>query len=343
LSNHDFKVLFVLRTDAGVKGGGDLVQAKQYQSILESELPCKVYFAHDLSASQLQAIDWHTIQLFNISRLHENMATINGVKCERMILTPILQPGFKFDLKSLIKTIIKGLIWRRFSIKLLNQSIYDLLDRIDAFVFLSELEKSAFIKMFPKYSTKASAVFNNGVSEGHDAGNQKRIFDLLIVGRVEPKKRVNETIDTVSNIHPRPSLIYIGGLNWYHPFYCIKFFLRVLRGQVIYLGKQQPSSVFDVMKTTKTLLNFSELEVSPLVDLEALACGCNVVSTIYSFPHQPVSQHFERIDVKSNKDCESAIVSALKNQAGFEIKINTWSENSHAYLKMINNTTDRTV
>ncbi|MNC21722.1 Glycosyl transferases group 1 [compost metagenome] len=335
MTDYYSKILFVLRIDASIKGGGDLVQAKHYQKILEEELTCKVYFAHDLTKSELKNVEWDVVQLFNISRLHENMTTIAELRYKRILLTPILQPGFIFDFKALIKTIIRGLLWRTFSLTLARQSTNTILQQFDGFVFLSDSEKKAFFLQFPILNKKENTIFHNGVAEGLTIGAQPRIFDFIIVGRVEPKKRVIEAIDTVSTVTPKPLLLCVGGVNWYHPIYCAKFFLRVLRGNVVYLGKKESAAVFQFMRMTKTLLNFSELEVSPLVDLEALACGCNVISTIYSFPHQPISNHYERIDVKIEELCVRAIRHSLTDRPLSELKINTWKENSSAYIKMI--------
>lgn len=329
------RILFILRTDAAVKGGGDLVQARHYQKILEEELNCKVFFAHDLTRSELKNNEWDVVQLFNISRLHENMAVARELRYKRILLTPILQPGFIFDFKTLIKTIIRSLLWRTFSFEFAKHSMNTLLSDFDGFVFLSDSEKETFLLKFPSLKKIDNVIFHNGVTEGLTINVQPKIFDFIIVGRVEPKKRVIEAINIVTNMTPKPLLLCIGGMNWYHPIYCAKFLLRVLRGDVIYLGKRESSTVFQFMRMTRTLLNFSELEVSPLVDLEALACGCNVISTIYSYSHQPVSEHYERIDVKNDAACARATKCSLAARSGPHLKINTWKENSSAYLEMI--------
>lgn len=341
MSDRYLNFLFVLRSDAGVKGGGDLVQAKFYQQVLEAAFDCKVSFAHELTVEQVRRVEWDVVQLFNISRLHENLMVLAGVHYKKLLLSPILQPGFSFNSKLLVKNILRSLIWKRFSLGAFLKKPETLLQCVDGFVFLSEPEKAAFATSFPGTNTSNSIVFANGVSDGIASGEGVRAFDFIIVGRVEPKKRVVEAIDSVSNVDPRALVVCVGGMNWYHPVYCLKFFCRVLRGRVLYLGKRSPSVVYDFMRMTRTLLNFSELEVSPLVDLEALACGCNVVSTTCSYSHLPASDQFERIDVKNSEVCARAVEMALTSSQVGVVKVNTWSENSAAYLKLVGGLIER--
>lgn len=328
-------ILFVLRSDAATKGGGDLVQAKFYQNVLEAEIACKVCFFHELSLSEIKEVNWDLVQVFNVSRLHENMALLQGVKYRRLLLSPILQPGFKFSLKLAVKNFIRNFLWNRSSVHHFLKEPEELFGRFDGFVFLSEAERVAFFKSFPAYAGSENVIYHNGVADGMVVGEYERVFDFIVVGRIEPKKRVVEAVDAVAEVAPKSLFVCIGGINWYHPSYGFKFFLRVLKGNVIYLGKRDPSVVYEFMRRTRVLLNFSELEVSPLVDLEALACGCNVVSTTYSYSHLPDSECFSRIDVKDMSQCYAAIIKSFDSEGCERLKINTWAENSSAYLDLV--------
>lgn len=329
------KILFLLRSDARVKSGGDLVQAKFYQKVLEEKVACKVYFFHELSLSEIKEVNWDLVQVFNVSRLHENMALLQGVKYRRLLLSPIVQPGFKFGFKLVVKNFIRNFLWNRSSFHHFLKEPEELLGRFEGFVFLSEAERAAFFKSFPAYVRSENVIYHNGVADGMAVDGYERVFDFIAVGRIEPKKRVVEAVDAVARVEPKSLFVCIGGINWYHPLYLLKFFLRVLKGNVIYLGKRDPSVVYEFMRRTRILLNFSELEVSPLVDLEALACGCNVISTTYSYSHLPDSDYFSRIDVKDMSRCFAAIRKSLDSRGGERMKISTWAENSNAYLDLV--------
>ncbi|MEO4046307.1 glycosyltransferase [Pseudomonas sp. CAU 1711] len=332
----DFKkILFLLRSDAGVKSGGDLVQAKFYQRVLEERIACKVYFFHELPLAEVKKVSWDLVQVFNVSRLHENMALLQGVKYRRLLLSPIVQPGFRFGLRLAVKNFIRNCLWDRASFHHFLKEPEELLGRFDGFVFLSEAESEAFFKSFPACAGGESVIYQNGVADEIAHGEHERFFDFIVVGRIEPKKRVVEAVDAVAKAAPNSLLVCIGGINWYHPSYCFKFFLRVLKGNVIYLGRRDPSVVYGFMRRARVLLNFSELEVSPLVDLEALACGCNVVSTTYSYSHLSDSERYCRVDVKDMEQCFAAITQSLGSEGCKCMKINTWVENSGAYLGLV--------
>ncbi|SCY47656.1 glycosyltransferase [Pseudomonas flexibilis] len=335
MSSSSYNVLFLLRSDAGIKPGGDLVQARFYQKVLEEKNSCKVFFSHDLTMREIREISWDLVQVFNISRLHENMALLRGVEFRSLLLTPIMQPGFSFGSKLVVKNFIRGLLWGRASLQYLR-SPSELLNQFDGFVFLSDAERSAFFASFPAYSASDNAIYQNGVADGLAADGHPRFFDFMVAGRIEPKKRVVEAVEAVAKAAPKSILVCVGGINWYHPIYCLKFFLQVLKGNVVYLGRRDPSVVYDFMRRAKVLLNFSELEVSPLVDLEALACGCYVVSTIYSYSHLPDGERYVRIDVKDISQCFVAIRKSLESDGNIFMKINTWAENSGAYHGLVN-------
>lgn len=91
------------------------------------------------------------------------------------------------------------------------------------------------------------------------------------------------------------------------------------------------------MKNSRILLNFSELEVSPLVDLEALKCGCSVISTKYSYSHLDDFNSFVRIDVKNETECINAINQMLLNVSNNfkHDKVQSWLDNSVQYISLI--------
>lgn len=329
--------LFILRSDAAQKTGGDLVQAEFYKKILETNIGFEVFFSHKLRQNEIQTRQWDLVHIFNISRIQENIATLANASYKKIILSPILQPGVAFGWKLSIKNYIRNLFNGRISIKYFAKLPPHYLRRFDGFVFLSERERQAFLETFPFCVNAQQSIYQNGVIPGLSATDTERVFDYITVSRIEPKKRVNELIDTVSAAAPDSLLVCVGGLNWYHPFYCLKFLVRVSKGKVLYLGKRPAPIVYAFMKRTKTLLNFSEIEVSPLVDLEALACGCNVISTKYSYAHLEECDRYRRIDVKDDWQCAQAVRESLHSPRPSSLEIGTWEGNSADYENLVNN------
>lgn len=331
-----YKFLFCLRGDAAFKSGGDIVQARHYKEVLEKNFDCEVVFYHEANRRAVREIIWDVVIVFNVSRLQENYSYFSALSYHRIILCPIVQPGFCFSFRLTIKNFIRGLLGGQGFLAFLNNSPLSILEKFDGFVFLSKSERLSFHSKFSMTENIPSVIYCNGVSENISVGVGERVFDFIVVGRVEPKKCVVELIDSVNEVRPDALLLCVGGVNWYHPIYSLKFYTRVLKGQVVYLGKRNPETVYGLMRQTKTLLNFSELEVSPLVDLEALASGCRVVSTIYSYTHLESNEWFLRIDVKDSSQRELAISNTSNDACSFSPNIPTWSENAHDYIAFIN-------
>lgn len=332
-------ILFVLRADAKIKGGGDIVQAENYQKVLESAFPCHVKLIHELSSKELYSTQWDMVHIFNISRIYECIFLLKGVKYKKAVLSPIMQPSFDLNLKVFLKSWLRLTFLYRRIVFLRRSSATSVLDLFSAFVFLSRDEKNAFYAMFPLASGTEAVVFHNGVDKFPVKQDFYRFFDYLIVGRIEPKKRVVEALDVLHKVeNDKRYVAVLGGINWYHPIYSIKFFIRVLKGHSIYLRKGSKSQVIKLMKSSKMLINFSELEVSPLVDLEALACGCSVVSTIYSFTHISEFERFVRVDVLDEHACISAINKLDHCDSSTQvpnIDVRSWGENSFGYKDLV--------
>lgn len=330
------KILFIVRIDADRKGGGDLVQAQEYKLAIESNLhECQVFMHHETDNNQLTSTHWDCVHLFNISRLQENMAILKKITYTSLVICPILQPGFRFKTIDNFKYAIKSIISKKTPTLTPLSKIKNFLFSADGFVFLSASERDAFLEKFNEINGKAYCIFENGINPITPPTSSTRIIDFICVGRVEPKKRTIETIDLISATTPGALLMCVGALNWYHPVYCLKFLFRIALGKTAYMGRVQQSRAHDLMKTSKTLINLSELEVSPLVDLEALACGCNVISTNYSYAHLAESSNYKRIDVKDTHACKEAISTPFSPTALNLASPNLWIENSKNYTKMV--------
>lgn len=328
-------ILFVVRLDAHCKSGGDLVQAKAYKRELEQYAGNQVSFAHAISREKLFGIEWDVVQLFNISRLYENLETIKHVRYRKLLLTPIMQPGFSFNQTLFLKAFIRGLFFGSFISFPRKEFVKQSLSRFDGFVFLSNLEYKDFYDKFDFLKMVPFTIYHNGISDTLP-NYYERLFDFIVVGRIEPLKGVIRAIKAVRRFNKAATICCVGALNWYHPVYCLCFLSYVIRGNVIFTGKRSSEFVATLFQQSSVLLNMSELEVSPLVDLEALACGCSVISTIYSYTHLSENDRYIRVDVKYDDSIHDALLKiADVNNKSDKILIPTWKDNSYGYIKFI--------
>lgn len=333
-------ILFILRADAASKSGGDLIQAKNYQAVLMLEAGYNVKLAHEISREEREATEWDIIHLFNISRMIENSQILKNLKFKTVILSPILQPGFKKTKSLRIKNIIRYIISKKSLPHRLKKHEQEIIEKIGGLVFLSTTEKLAFFEKFPSYIKKPWCIYKNAHNVKIPNNRGERIFDFIIAGRIEPKKRTIEAVAIINETDKLKNIIVAGAINWYHPIYALKFLKMLLAGKLIYAGKQSQQNLYKLMSNTKTLINFSELEVSPLVDIEAIACGCSVLSTKYSYTHLEESWYFRQVDVKNPSECSQSIKHLLENPttssdtAIVNLKA-TWTENSKEYLYLI--------
>lgn len=104
-----------------------------------------------------------------------------------------------------------------------------------------------------------------------------RSNDVVVVGRIEPRKRQVE-IGRVASVVGVP-MTFIGPLSGSSPSYSEKFMRLVEESASLrWLGALPHDEVIAAMGARKVLLNMSWVEVQSLVDLEAASAGCFVVA-----------------------------------------------------------------
>jgi glycosyltransferase involved in cell wall biosynthesis len=101
---------------------------------------------------------------------------------------------------------------------------------------------------------------------------------LISVGRIEPRKRQLELARAA--LATGTAMTFVGGENLNTPRYCREFGRVIAQssGLLVWTGALDRSEVLDRFASSRVLINASWVEVQSLVDLEALARGCAVVS-----------------------------------------------------------------
>jgi len=163
------------------------------------------------------------------------------------------------------------------------------LNRFDGFVFLSDSEELAFNTKYGSFikNQTTSLICHNGVdTEDNSSGDfTNRGIDFIVVGRIEELKNSVEVLKFRNQYFSDKSIVFIGANNPYHKEYSKKFEQLVLKSKALHIKSLPHDKVLSYLKQARVLLNFSLLECSPLVDLEALSQGCKVITTSHSYTH----------------------------------------------------------
>jgi glycosyltransferase involved in cell wall biosynthesis len=102
--------------------------------------------------------------------------------------------------------------------------------------------------------------------------------ELLVVGRIEPRKRQLEIARAAAERGSRVK--FVGALSESTPQYADDFMKIVERSPLLtWAGVLPPSEVPMLMGRHRVLLNMSWVEVQSLVDIEAASAGCYVVTS----------------------------------------------------------------
>lgn len=333
-----FNILFILRIDAKEKNGGDLYQAKQYKKALDEEFSddVSIQFAHDISMQKLLETKWDLVQLFNVSRLDEHIFYLSQIKYQYLAMTPIVQPNYMFSFKEYLKSLIRGVLYFKVIPYNSNGKKYNLLSKCDFNVFLSQDEQNYYEKNFVKINN--SVIAKNGVDLNltkPSVTNEKEI-DFLVVGRVEKSKNTLNTLKMLNEYFPNFKSYFIGAGNKYHFRYFKKFLQKCDKNEnVKYLGLQSHEKVTELMSNAKILLNLSLKEVSPLVDLEALACDMKVLSTTVSFTHLKEDGCFMRVDPLNEESIVEKIKLLVESKCKKNNQILVWKDTLRSYIQKI--------
>lgn len=289
------KILFLLRIDASSKNGGDLIQAKKYKEVIHHQINgAMVHFSFEISQQELLQTKWTYVVCFNLVRLQEYAYLLKKISYKKAILVPIIFPQFNFTCKNNLKSIYRSFYQRQYATVFkicVNPEKY--LNLFDGFVFLSARENESFVNKFG-HRVKENATFticHNGIDykqtgfTSYLKANKERDIDFVVVGRIETQKNSLAALEFRNTYFKHKSIVFIGAKNPYHKKYAQKFIELVSLEDAKYVGAIKHHEVIGYLQRAKIILNLSLLEVSPLVDLEALSQGCKVVTTSHSFTH----------------------------------------------------------
>ena len=184
-------IMFLLRYDYNRKHGGDLIQAKWYESELTKYKNCHVHYADhiDTNNSAKKKIYYSLVFLFNISMIYEHLFYLKKIKYGKVIIVPIMQPNSNnLSSKNKLKYIYRSIMNWKYPIIPSNNNARELIDSAKYFIFLSEKEKVGFGSEYG-FQEKNSVIIHNMSTINPIKG---RRIKFLILGRIEKLKNTIE-------------------------------------------------------------------------------------------------------------------------------------------------------
>ncbi len=301
------KILFVLRPDSFSKYGGDTLQIEKYvfylktkghicyyTTCLKPDISCNpdiviitnidtdIVFKVQLSfivESKNYKIICHPIHhpkiwTDNISSAYSNIRSINP----QYLIEKLL---IKFKYKSILRYLISSISNPKTIFYLFKKrNIYNSLKGIDKFIFLSHLEKDFFEVDF-KLITNCYAIIPNGIDNNHYTNLKNEKDGILVIGRIEPRKN---SVNIAKLLQKSDIKVHFYGKeNIFYKYYLKAFHIIIAKSKNIkYKGSLANDKLLQIISSYKLLILASYAEVFPLVELEALNSGINVISTVFT-------------------------------------------------------------
>ncbi|GAA3014481.1 glycosyltransferase [Microbacterium aurantiacum] len=300
----------VVRSDAAVKHGGDLVQAERYcRELTKLGLDVRVVpFRLDYAPEPATLVHF-----FNIDRPYEFLFASKSLELDNVVVSTIhhsasltrlmrqaearssgldslaarlpgrLREAALFALRSMtaqeVRPLrrVKAAAWAVGKGAFSNRSeIGRALDRCRAVFVLSRRELED-LKRDTSYHGLNSVLVPNGLEVATRGGVDwaARAPRILVVGRIEPRKRQVEIVETANRLDI--ALTFVGAANSKRDGYVRQFRDALSLGPSEWVGALAHDEVLDLMGQSRVLLNLSWLEVQSLVDLEGAAMGCRLI------------------------------------------------------------------
>lgn len=315
-------VTFALRGDAITKPGGDSTKVARYAEALRSRgwNSNTVTSSHELRDSRADIV-----HIVNLDLPLENLAYTRETKRSGrpVVLSSIRHPvdGVRsmYDhgadrmyrrtrlakvpfnravaLREQLKLAKRGNLRAALTTHGFHQAQANLLTNVDAVLPMAEGERSALERDFslPKFTY----VVRNGqsftVATESTLASPDSTFDLVAVGRVEPRKNTLELARAADAA--KMSILILGAVNPLHTKYASEFHQLAERSKyVTYAGRVDHSELPHQMRRARVYVNAAWFEVVSQADVEAASLGMPIVTTMHSYIEDTLGNGVARLD-----------------------------------------------
>jgi glycosyltransferase involved in cell wall biosynthesis len=191
-----------------------------------------------------------------------------------------------------------------------------LLAGADRILVLTEKEKQDLVRDFGSIAEEKVRCVRNGIAISPDAldGNTPREIDVCMVGRIEPRKNQIAVLCALERLGV--SGVFIGGENPNHRGYCRQFQEMLAGSGSRWLGAIPHEETLRYLRSARVHVSASWFEVASLVDLEACAAGCGIVSSRCGGTAEVLGERAEYVDPGSEASIQEGICKMLERSAG---------------------------
>jgi glycosyltransferase involved in cell wall biosynthesis len=184
--------------------------------------------------------------------------------------------------------------------------------RADRILVLAEKEKEDILRDFGGIPEEKFICLRNGseFSAGRAEIPSVRDIDVCMVGRIEARKNQIAVLRVLNRM--AISGVFVGSENPRHQRYCRRFRDMIANSKSRYVGPLSHSETLGVMRRARLHISASWFEVSSMVDLEAFAAGCGVVSSLCGGTQEILGNRAEYVMPDSEDSIEAAVVKMLE-------------------------------
>ena len=362
------KVIFPMRIDAFTKPGGDTILVKEFTKHLGS-LGAITHITDQLN---YDFSDYDIVHLTNIDRpletfhyftlaknankkivisaIHHSYVDIARYECEGRsgLLALVLKMLKSFNAREHFKNVIRALkkpelflpAWRLFRVGMQNAQKIILSE--SERVFLQAIKEGADIKRDIVDDLDNLRIIYNGVSlprlllnTTSVAGHKKRDIDVLVVARIESRKNQLKILEAVEKLGIKA--VFLGGENPFHKSYAKYFRSKLIGTKSEHMAAISHEMLPSLYERARVHVSASWFEVSSLVDLEAFAYGCAIVSSECGCTKELLADKAYYVDPADTNDIAEKITWALKSKlsvgnADFVINAFSWAKAANSLL-----------
>ncbi|ALQ45838.1 glycosyl transferase group 1 [Raoultella ornithinolytica] len=325
------KVAFLTRVDAFDKNGGDTYQIQMYKKYFEKNghealivtdlsIPdkCDYYILVNMDRpleliayyEKLKRLDRTSKVLF--LSIHHSYKAINYFesKVRGGNLGVVFKMISSFHRREKIKNIARALKYKNLFIPSIiqcpldyEQKIKEIICNVRSVILIAEGEKDT-IEFDYNTLIADSFVVRNGVelTEVSELNYKKdKDIDVLVCGRIESRKNSLAIAKYFKNTQYR--ITFVGAINSNDKEYGEQFQSLINSCEnITYLGRVDPGEMPAIYLRSKIHLSASWFEVASLVDLEAYAYGCHVISSIHGHTNSYLGDRATYLDPSKLSD-----------------------------------------
>ncbi|HHS9880249.1 glycosyltransferase family 4 protein [Klebsiella aerogenes] len=364
------KIAFLTRIDAFDKNGGDTYQISMYKKyfeanghtaliITELDIPqdCDFYVLVNMDRPLELIAYFHLLKRDGkLSKtlfltIHHSYKAIDYFEknVRKGKYRSILRFATTFHEREKIKNIARAIKYKTLFPTLLSHSfinyeskIKEIINEVRSLILIAEGEKNVIENDYD-IKVKDFFIVKNGVdvNENINSNFMARDIDVLVCGRIESRKNSLAVANYFKNT--TYNVVFVGAINTNDKEYG-ESFVNVVNScdNLTYLGRVDSELMPSIYLRSKIHLSASWFEVASLVDLEAYAYGCHVISSIHGHTYSYLGDRAIYLDPCVLNDLDSMLNVFLKKQSNQREQYSfisnnfTWERSQKTFFDALN-------